>query len=113
MPRTPAPDVDTRVDVSIVIVNWNTLELTSATIDSVREHTRGITYEIVLVDNGSTRDASATELPRRYPDVTFIASPDNLGFAGANNLGIERTRGRYVLLLNSDTLQVENAIGES
>lgn len=113
MPRADSPEAAAPIDVSIVIVNWNTLDLTSATIESVREHTRGVSYEIVLVDNGSTRDASATELPRRHPDVTFIASPENLGFAGANNLGIARVRGRYVLLLNSDTLQVENAIGES
>lgn len=113
MPRKTPADVATPVDVSIVIVNWNTLAMTSATIASVQERVQGASIEIILVDNGSTRDASATELPRRHPDVTFIASPENLGFAGANNLGIERARGRYVLLLNSDTLQVEDAITAS
>lgn len=100
-------------DVSIVIVNWNTLELTTETVRSVIEHTKDVAYELILVDNGSARDDSAQELPRRFPDAVFVRSPENLGFAGANNLGFQHARGRYILLLNSDTLQVENAIGKS
>lgn len=100
-------------DLSIIIVNWNTLDLTSAAIESVFAHTRDIRYEVILVDNGSQHDASATELPKRFPEVTWIANRENLGFAGANNIGITKARGRYVLLLNSDTLQVENALGAS
>jgi GT2 family glycosyltransferase len=98
-------------DLSIVLVNWNACEMTSAALESIAAFTSGITYEIFVTDNGSTRDASATELPRRFPSITFIPNAGNLGFSIANNQGITRARGRYVLLLNNDTIQTENALG--
>jgi GT2 family glycosyltransferase len=98
-------------DLSIVLVNWNACEMTSAALESIGAHTRDITYEIFVVDNGSTRDASVEELPRRFPSVEFIRNAGNLGFSIANNQGIDRARGRYVLLLNNDTIQIENALG--
>ena len=100
-------------DLSIVLVNWNACEMTSAAIESIRAHTRDISYEIFVADNGSTRDASVTELPRRFPAVQFIPNRSNLGFSVANNQGIVRARGRYVLLLNNDTIQTENALAAS
>src|SRR5215217_3281540 len=105
MPNSP--------DLTVIIVNWNTRELTSAAITSLQRETAGISYEIILIDNGSTHDDSRTELPRLHPDVTWIANEENLGFAGANNQGIAIAKGRYVLLLNSDTLQTHDALGES
>lgn len=109
-----APGAPTEApDLSVIIVNWNTLELTTEAIESIRAHTSGIRYEIILIDNGSRHDASASELPRRFPDVVFVANAENLGFAGANNIGFSRARGRYVLLLNSDTLQLEDALTAS
>jgi GT2 family glycosyltransferase len=98
-------------DLSVVLVNWNGLAITSAALESLREHTRGITYEVTVVDNGSTADASRTELPARFPWVNFVANPVNLGFTRANNQAIRTVRGRHVLLLNSDTVQTENALG--
>ena len=102
-----------RPDVSIVVVNWNALEVTSAALQAVLEGTRGVTHEIVLIDNGSTRDASIQELPRRFPSVTFIANPGNFGFSRAVNQGTARARGRYVLALNNDTRVLGNAIGDA
>lgn len=110
---TSARSDDGTVDLSIVIVNWNTCQLTSEAIASVERETRGISYEIILVDNGSTHDDSVTELPRQHPGVTWIANSTNLGFAGANNQGIASARGRYVVLLNSDTIQTQDALGAS
>jgi GT2 family glycosyltransferase len=94
-----------------VLVNWNACEMTSAALSSIAACTSGITYEVFVTDNGSTRDASVQELPRRFPSLAFIPNAANLGFSVANNQGITRSRGRYVLLLNNDTIQTENALG--
>ena len=91
-------------------MNWNACETTAAALASIREHTRGIGYELIVVDNGTTRDDSVRELPRRFPSMIFIANPRNLGFSVANNQGIARATGRYVLLLNNDTVQTGDAL---
>jgi len=96
-----------------VLVNWNALELTSGALRTLQEHTQGIEYEVFVIDNGSTRDDSVKELPRRHPWMRFIANPDNRGFSKANNQGTREASGRYVVLLNNDTLQIANALGES
>ena len=104
MPPAPAPDL------SAILVNWNSCEVTAAAIASVLEHTKGIALEILVVDNGTTRDDSVRELPRRFPTIVLVENPRNLGFAVANNRGIARARGRCVLLLNNDTIQTEDAL---
>lgn len=111
-PDTTPPPVDAP-DLSVVIVTWNGLEVTAAALESLRAHTRGITYEVFVVDNGTTKDATVAELPRRFPWVRFAANPENRGFTRANNQALREARGRYVLLLNNDTVQTENALGEA
>jgi GT2 family glycosyltransferase len=101
------------IDMSVILLNWNALDLTSAALASLREHTSGISYEVFVVDNGTTEDPSVTELPRRFPWITFITNPTNLGFTKANNQAVRQSRGRYVLILNNDTVQTENALGEA
>lgn len=107
------PVVVDPIDVSVILTNWNALDLTAAALTSIREHTTGITYEVFVIDNGTTKDAGVTELPRRFPWVTLITNATNLGFTKANNQGVRRSQGRYVLLLNNDTVQTENALGEA
>lgn len=95
------------MDLSIIIVNYNTLELTKACIESIRCHTKDLVYEIIVVDNAS-KDGSE-EFFSMMKDITFVESGDNLGFGRANNLGFDHSSGRYLLMLNSDTI-IENDI---
>ena len=87
--------------ISVISVNYNGFALTAAMIDSLHRHVT-TPLEIVVVDNGSQRD-EATELQERYPEIIAIRSPENLGFAGGNNLGIRAASGDRLLLLNNDT----------
>lgn len=93
---------------SIIIVNYNTLSLTEACINSIRKFTTEIAYEIILVDNASS-DGSSTYF-RDFKDITFVEAPENLGFGRANNLGAELATGEFLFFLNSDTLLTENSI---
>ena len=87
--------------ISVVIVNWNGRHLLGECLDSLlAQDVRGI--EIILVDNGS-QDGSAEYVRERYPDVTVVSLPKNIGFAGGNNAGIRAASGKYVALLNNDT----------
>lgn len=98
------------LDVSIIIVNYNTLQITQNCIESVIEKTKGIQYEIILVDNAST-DGSK-ELFEKDERITYIFSEKNGGFGYGNNLGMKVAKGKYFFLLNSDTLLVNNAVKE-
>lgn len=100
---------DEGIDVSILIVNWNTRGMTLACLRSLYEQTRGIAFEVILVDNGS-EDGSADAIRAEFPQVRLIAEQANHGFARANNIAAEVARGRYVLLLNSDTVVLDGAI---
>jgi GT2 family glycosyltransferase len=75
----------------------------------VFEKTQGIDYEIIVVDNAS-HDGSQAMLKSEFPSVTLIESPENLGFGRANNLGAKYARGKYLFLLNSDTILMNNAV---
>lgn len=96
------------MDVSVIIVNYNTCRMTADCIESVRQKTSGISYEIILVDNGST-DGSK-EYFEQFEGIKYIYSEENLGFGRANNLGAKQASGDYLFLLNSDTLLINNAI---
>lgn len=101
------------LDLSVVMVNWNSLEITAAALRTLREKTEGVAYEVILIDNGTTEDDSVARLPAEFPWVRFHAITPNRGFAHPNNLGIAMSTGRYVVLLNNDTVQTENALGKS
>lgn len=97
------------VDVSVIIVNFNTLELAKNAIASVIKFTEHITYEIILVDNNSN-EFSIKELNKKYPKLKVIELDKNLGFGSANNIGVKQAKGRYLFLLNSDAYLIDNAI---
>lgn len=97
------------IAVSIIIVNYNTCQLTTACIQSVLEKTASIPFEIIVVDNASS-DGSVITLCKKFPAIRVIPSANNLGFGKANNLGASYARGKFLLLLNSDTLLVNDAI---
>ncbi len=98
------------MDLSVVIVNYQTFELTKNTINSIFEHQYSFNYEILVVDNASSDD-SLVRLREYFGDkVTFIASKVNNGFASGNNQALRIVKGRYVLLLNSDTIVWENTL---
>ena len=99
----------TRMDVSVIIVNWNTRDILKDCLESVFSQTKGVTFEAIVVDNGST-DGSCEMVRRDFPQVVLIDNAENRGFAQANNQGILAARGRYYLLLNSDTLVLNDAI---
>lgn len=96
------------MDVSVIIVNYNTLRTTQKCLDSVFSQTKGVTFEVILVDNNS-KDGSA-EIFAKDSRIKFIESDSNLGFGKANNLGLQYAKGKYIFLLNSDTLLLNNAI---
>src|SRR3989344_590591 len=96
------------MDLSIVIVNYKTRDLTLQTLASVFAAQRPAGgMEVILVDNASADDTPKF-INQRFPQVKVIASNKNLGFAGGNNLGMRQAAGRYVFLLNSDTLVSKN-----
>lgn len=96
------------MDVSIIIVNYNTKELTKNCIDSVFARTSGVSFEVILVDNAST-DGSV-ELFEKDDRIQFIESGKNLGFGKANIVGLKNAKGKYIFFLNSDTILLNNAI---
>jgi GT2 family glycosyltransferase len=93
---------DNNREISIVTVNYNGIECTVKLLDSLKRYLDLQKCPVIVVDNGSSAD-EASEIMRRYPDITVIRSSKNLGFAGGNNLGIERAVGRNILLINNDT----------
>ena len=96
------------VDVSIIIVSYNTKTLTLSAIRAAIAETH-VTYELIVVDNAST-DGSAEAIRREYPEVRLIEPDENLGFAAANNHAAREASGRYLLLLNPDTVVLDEGV---
>lgn len=95
------------MDLSIIVVNYNTLPITAACIERVFALTRGIDFEVILVDNSST-DGSR-EFFSADSRIVYIYNHENIGFGRANNIGLGRAQGRNILFLNPDTLLINNA----
>ena len=98
------------MDVSVIIINYKTPDLVIDCVRSIKEKTEDISYEIIVIDNASA-DGSVEVMRRELrEDVTLIEPEINLGFGKANNLGVKQAKGKYVFLLNSDTVLINNAI---
>ncbi len=97
------------MDVSVVIVNYNTKKLIIDCINSIIEKTKDIKYEIIVVDNNST-DNSVEEISKKYPNIKIVENKENIGFGLANNEGFKVAAGTYLFCLNPDTKLINNAL---
>lgn len=97
------------VDVSIIIVNYNVREFLHQALQSVRRASAGLNVEVIVVDNNSA-DGSTEMVADEFPEVTLIENRDNTGFSRANNQGIRIAQGRYLLILNPDTILQEDTL---
>lgn len=103
---------DTRPDLSIVIVEWNTVDMLRDCLASVYANDGGLNLQVIVVDNAS-EDGSPEMVDVEFPQVVQIRNGDNYGFAAANNQGFALCTGRHVLLLNSDTYMLGNVLAAS
>ncbi|MBC8491272.1 MAG: glycosyltransferase family 2 protein [Candidatus Marinimicrobia bacterium] len=100
------------MQISIVIVNYNTSELLVNCINSIYNQTNIYDYEIIIVDNNS-QDDSVMQIRKKFPEVIVIENEENLGYAKANNQGFKVAQGEYLLVLNSDTIILPGAIDKT
>jgi len=101
----PKPE---ELDMTIVIVSFNTRDILLRCLGSIKKHTQEISYEVIVVDNAS-EDGTVNAIVELFPDVEVIANDDNRGFSAGNNQGIKASKGRKIALLNPDTLLTENS----
>ena len=95
--------------LSIIIVNWNVKPLLADCLGSIERYGPQCTFDVWVVDNHSS-DGSAEELPSRFPSVKWVQNSANVGFACANNEAIRRSAGRYLCILNPDTLWLDSSL---
>ena len=97
------------LDLSIIVVNWNTKDLLSQCLQSIYETVSNLSFEVIVVDNAST-DGSQAAIREQFPLTRLIENQKNEGFARANNQAMTASQGRYVLLFNSDAIATSGAI---
>lgn len=96
--------------LSVLIVNWNTVDLLEECLQSIESnYPESLSYEVIVVDNDSS-DGSADMVRERFPEVRLIVNTENAGFVRANNQAVDISRGEYLLLLNSDTKTLDGDI---
>lgn len=97
------------INVSIIVVSYNTRDLIVQLIESIYTNTKKIEFEIIVVDNHST-DGSVSLLREKFPGIKIIENDSNFGYATANNQAFKEARGEKIFLLNSDTLIMDESI---
>lgn len=103
------PPSEIELDVCVVVVSWNTRDILRGCLRSVFEQTRKVSFKVIVIDNNS-HDGSAEMVRAEFPEVTLIANAENRGFAAACNQGMRLASTRYTLLLNPDTVVLDDAI---
>lgn len=98
------------MDVSIIIINYRTPQLIINCLNSIKQFTSGVTFEVIVVDNDPV-NGGGTLVREAHPEVRWIDMEFNAGFGIANNRGMEIAKGKYLLLLNADTLLIDNVVG--
>src|SRR5271163_827265 len=93
--------------LAFIVVSFNTRDLLDACLASIYRHTRGVSFEVVVVDNAS-QDGSVAMVRARYPEVVLVESGENYGFGRANNIGFSRSCADFIMLLNSDAELLED-----
>jgi len=101
--------MNNKTDLSIIIVNYNVKDLIDNCLESIYRNCGNLAVEIIVTDNNST-DRSVEFIRKKYPKVTLITSKENLGFARGTNVGLSRSKGDFVLLLNPDTILFPNTL---
>lgn len=97
------------MDLSLIIVNWNTKKLLEQCLASIYRFTKNVDFEVIVVDNGS-KDGSPAMVKKKFTKAKLILNKSNLGFTKANNQGIKEAKGKFIMLLNSDTYLIENSL---
>lgn len=99
------------LDLSIIIVSWNVADLLRGCLFSIDENRGDLDLEVIVVDSASS-DNSVAMMQNEFPWVTLLACGENVGFPRGNNLGLEQANGRYLLLLNPDTVVLDDALSK-
>ncbi len=99
------------VDLSIIIVSYNTKDILNECLTSLYKNSGRYTSEVIVIDNASS-DQSLAMVKKEFPDVLLIENKENFGFSKANNIGVQKSKGRYVLFLNSDTVVKKGVFDE-
>ncbi len=92
-----------QIDISIIIVSWNVKNLLKHCLESIYKNQGNVKLEVIVIDNAS-KDGSAEMVKENFPEINLIANQENSGFGRANNQGLDKAKGRYILLLNPDTI---------
>jgi len=98
-----------KADISIIIVNWNTKDYLKNCLNSIYDTIHEFKFEVIVIDNNS-KDNSQFMVEKDFPQVMLIKMSSNLGFSGANNIGIKKAHGRYIALINSDIELMDGCI---
>ena len=103
--------MNSSIDLSVIIVNYNVKDFLQSLLLSLNKALKNISHEIIIVDNAST-DGSVELIKNNFQNITLIANKENLGFSRANNQGLKNSNGKYLLLINPDTIVSEDTISE-